>query len=125
MPQRILVVDDDEAIANAVAEYLRMLGYQVDCARELEEAQALLDNDAAYGLVISDLALTSLHGTEGLLMLSDLRARFPWIHVILMTGYSRPDVEHESATLGVDLFLRKPVCLAELCQSVAALVGEP
>ena len=42
MKPKILVVDDEELILSAIREYFLPLRYDVDCARELEEAEALL-----------------------------------------------------------------------------------
>ena len=61
----ILVVDDEESILFAVEQYIIAQDHTVDCARELEEAQALLDN-IRYDLVIADLRLSGIHGAEGL-----------------------------------------------------------
>ena len=61
MNQPILIVEDDDQVATSLREYLELSGYFVDQARELEEAQTLL-NHIEYSVVITDLRL----GTRGL-----------------------------------------------------------
>jgi DNA-binding response OmpR family regulator len=62
--ERILIVDDEELIVLAMRRYFEGLGYVVDSAYELEEAQAMLAN-VPYDLVIADLRLTGIGGVEG------------------------------------------------------------
>ena len=53
-PRRLLVVDDEAPILFALRQYFSPLGYAVVCAREREEAEALLAHDE-FALVIADL----------------------------------------------------------------------
>jgi DNA-binding response OmpR family regulator len=120
MSARILVVDDEEPILFAISEYFEPLGYQVDCARELEEAEALLSH-VRYALMIADLRLTGIHSNEGLELIRFARDRSPWTRIIVLTGYGSADMEAEALGRGVDAFLQKPMPLAELAEIVAAL----
>lgn len=120
MSARILVVDDEEPILFAISEYFEPLGYQVDCARELEEAEALLSH-VRYALLIADLRLTGIHSNEGLELIRFTRDRSPLTRVIVLTGYGSADMEAEALGRGVDAFLQKPMPLAELAEIVAEL----
>ena len=117
--QRMLVVDDEEAILFAMEEYFGTHGYRVDCARELEEAEALLAH-TRYGVVIADLRLTGINGSEGLELLSFVRACAPRTKILLLTAYGSPAVEAEARHRGVHAFLSKPKPLAEIAQMVMA-----
>jgi len=55
---RLLVVDDEESICFSMSEYFALQGYRVDTARELEEAEKLIEA-TEYKVVIQDLRLTS------------------------------------------------------------------
>lgn len=121
-PHRLLVVDDEAPILFALKDYFTCFGYEVDGARELEEAKALLVN-YPYSLVIADMRLTGIGGTEGLEMIGFVRERFPATRVILLTAYGSSEIEAEALKLGVDAFLHKPKPLSEVAQIVFGLLG--
>ena len=122
MKMRILVVDDEEPILFAIRDYLEPLGWQVDCAQELEEAEALLSH-IRYTLLIADLRLTGIHSNEGLELIRFVRERSPWTRVIVLTGYGSVEIEGEAVGRGVDAFLLKPQPLAALAEIAARLTG--
>jgi DNA-binding response OmpR family regulator len=119
--QRLLILDDEEAILLPVARYLTERGYVVITAREPEEAEALLECEA-FDLVILDLGLTRF-GRDGLEVLSDLRAKLPWLPVIVLSANICPEVEDEARRLRADAVLSKPQPLAELARVAAAALG--
>jgi two-component system, response regulator, stage 0 sporulation protein F len=121
-PHRLLIVDDEEPILLAMEEYFRTVGYDVDCVRELEEAEALLSK-LRYALVVADLRLTGIYGVEGLELVGYIRQRCPHTRMILLTAYGTPEIEAEARRLGVDAFIYKPKPLPELAQIVFALLG--
>jgi DNA-binding response OmpR family regulator len=124
MSYKCLVVDDEESILFAVSEYLRLYGCDVDCAGELEEAEALLSHNS-YDAVIADLRLAGSYGTEGLQIISDIRQRCPNTRTILLTAYGSREIEAEARRRGVDVVLHKPKPLAEIVQIIFALLEKP
>ena len=120
---RLLVIDDEDSIRFAMKEYFEVNGYQVDCAREAEEAEALLAH-LRYDAVIADLRLTGIYGSEGLGIIGSIRQRYPWARTILLTAYGSPEIQSEAERLGVDLFVHKPKPLPELEHMVAGLLGK-
>ena len=118
---RLLIVDDEEAILLPLSEYFRERGYEVVATREPEEAEALLDHDS-FDLVILDLALTYF-GREGLEVLSSIRARSPWLPVIVLSGNVSPEVEDEARRLRADAVLMKPQPLDVLAHLADGLRG--
>ena len=120
---RILIVDDEELIILAMRRYFEALGFSVDCAQELEEAQALLEN-YEYGLVIADLRLTGIGGVEGLEIVSDVHQKCANTRVILLSAYGTPEIERESYTRGADAFLHKPKAMMEIAQIAMNLLGQ-
>jgi CheY-like chemotaxis protein len=119
---KILVVDDEEPILFAFREFFGAYGYEVDCARELEEALAMLSS-IRYDLIIADLRLTGSHGAEGLEIIEDVRERAPWTRIILLTAYGSPEVEAEAQRRGADAFLQKPTPLPHIAKIVLDLLG--
>ncbi|HWM94462.1 MAG TPA: response regulator [Thermoanaerobaculia bacterium] len=122
MKPRLLIVDDEDAILAAIRDYFEPRGYDVDCARELEEAEALLSH-IRYALMIADLRLTGVHGNEGLELVRFARERSPWTRTIVLTGYGSTEIEMEAIGRGVDAFLQKPQPLSELAAIAANLTG--
>lgn len=121
MRPRILIVDDEEPILFAMAEYFRASGFEVDCASEMEEAAALV-NRVRYALVITDLRLTKVPGTEGLQLIQEIHGRVP---VIMLTAYGSPDVETWARAQGIAAFLTKPTSLSAIRDKALALIGGP
>jgi ActR/RegA family two-component response regulator len=120
---RMLVIDDEEPILFAAREYFEALGFLVDCATELEEAEALLSH-VVYAIVIADLRLTGIYGTEGLALVRHVRERCPKTRILLLTAYGSAAVEEEARRLGVDGFLQKPKPLPDVAQIVFGLLGK-
>ena len=121
--ERILIVDDEELIVIAMRKYFEGLGYQVDAAHELEEAQALLAN-RPYDLVIADLRLTGIGGVEGLQIVSDIHQRSGTTRVILLSAYGTPEIERESYNRGADAFLHKPKAMMEIASVAMNLLDQ-
>jgi DNA-binding response OmpR family regulator len=108
--RRLLVVDDEDSILFSMKEYLTARGFQVDCAQEMEEAEALLAN-IHYSAVLMDLRLTGTNGTEGLEIVRYIHERCPWTRIVLLTAYGSSEIEMEARRRGADAFLHKPMPL--------------
>ncbi|HYC87720.1 MAG TPA: response regulator [Thermoanaerobaculia bacterium] len=121
--ERILIVDDEELIVVAMRRYFEGLGYTVDSAHELEEAQALLAK-RRYDLVICDLRLTGIGGVEGLQIVSDIHQRSSDTRVILLSAYGTPEIERESYNRGADAFLHKPKSMMEIANVAVNLLDQ-
>jgi DNA-binding NtrC family response regulator len=119
---RILIVDDEDAILFAMREYFSMRGFDVDSTRQRDEALAFMEG-RSYAAVIADLCLTGSQSTEGLELAERVRERWPSTSVILLTAYGSPDIEAEARTRGVHAFLHKPHPLPDLVQIVLDLIA--
>jgi len=122
MNPRLLIADDEEAILFAMHEYFVALGYDVDCVRSQEEASALLDA-RHYAVVIADLRLDGGGAAEGLELVGDVRSRWPETHTIILTAYGSPEIEAHARSIGVEVFLNKPVQLDHVAGIVRRLAG--
>jgi CheY-like chemotaxis protein len=114
----ILVVDDEPAIREAVAEVLEDAGYRCVCARNGEEGLACLE-ETDPDLVLLDVMMPVLDGRE---MLRRLRAtpRFKETPVILMSAGLLPGGEMPP---GHTAFLKKPFSLDALLALVGRVAG--
>ena len=121
--RRILIVDDEDLIVMAMRKYFEGLGFLVDGAFELEEAQALLAN-YRYDLVIADLRLTGIGGVEGLQIVSDVHQRCANTRVVLLSAYGTPEIERESYNRGADAFLHKPKAMMEIAHVARTLLDQ-
>lgn len=121
MRDKILIIDDDTQLVNAYREYLTKQGYDVDSAQELEEAETLLAH-FPYSLVITDLRLSKL-GFGGLDLVKHIREQSLPTRIIVLTAYGWPDLKTEASSQGADAFLRKPMRLADLGETVGRLTG--
>ena len=120
MHGRMMIVDDEEPIVFSVHDYFTEHGWEVDCARELEEAQALAKaND--YDVVITDLHLTGIDGGEGLELVRYLRALGTSI-VIVFTACGTAQSERVALELGAHAFVQKTTPISEIAQLVARLI---
>ena len=103
----VLVVDDEESIRFALADYLIQKGHRVDIARTRPEAERrLAEHD--YSAVITDLQLTRADQRGGLELIRSIHAHTPRTATVLVTAYRTLGLDGEAARLGCKVVLRKP-----------------
>ena len=122
MTKRLLIVENEETILFALQRYFSRVGFIVDCASELEEAEALSTHNS-YDLVIADLALSTSGSTEGLEFIRHLRSSRSHARVIMLSAYGTAAVQREAYRRGADIFLQKPRPLAEIARVAQRLTG--
>ncbi len=115
---KILIVEDDTMLADAMSRALRQSAHMVQRAASGIEADRMLsDND--YDLVLLDVGLPHLDGFE---VLRRLRARRAKVPVMLLTVRDAIEDRVLGLDLGADDYLTKPFDLAELEARVRALI---
>ena len=107
----VLVVEDDAPIRETLREFLIGKNYKVSVARSGERAIALLDENHAFDIVLTDLRLPAGDGVE---VLRRARERNPSGYVVLMTGFASLESAIEAVRLGAFDYLVKPFSLTEL-----------
>ena len=120
-PGRLLIVDDEESIIFSMHDYFTELGWEVDCARKRDEAEALAGANE-YDAVITDMHLTGLRAAEGLELVSYLRARGS-AKVIVLTAYATDALEREAMERGAHAFLQKTVPIWQVAKLATELIG--
>lgn len=115
---RMLVVEDDAAIASAVCASLERAGHAVDHLANGTAAIAALQ-EHAFALVVLDLGLP---GEEGGQVLRRLRAAHDGVPVLVITAREDVDLRVRTLDLGADDYLVKPFSLAEFDARVRALL---
>jgi len=121
--RRIFMVDDKVTLCFAMREYFKLYDYQVDCAHNLDDATALL-NDSHYPIIIADLDLCGTHDLDGFKVIKMAREQCPETRIIVFTAYGSGEVESAARDLGVSAFLHKPSPLSEVARIVFELVGD-
>lgn len=115
---RILITEDDAALAEALQFSLTQAGYAVDRVSNGAAADEALKNDV-FGLLILDLGLPKLDGFE---VLRRLRRRNVPLPVLILSGREKPEEKVLALDLGADDYLVKPFSLSELQARVRALL---
>lgn len=115
---RLLVVEDEEFLREVVAESLEETGYEVVAVGDGSAGLAVLESDAAFDVLVSDIRLPGISGYE---LAAAGKALRPELKVILMTGYA-PSLppELQSAVYRV---LQKPFRIDSLADVVAAALA--
>ena len=115
---RLLLVEDDPMIGEAVRDLLRAEGYAVDWANDGDMADAALATQA-YDLVLLDLGLPR---RDGLAVLRDLRARKDRTPVLIATARDGVSQRVQGLDAGADDYVLKPYDLEELLARIRALL---
>jgi DNA-binding NtrC family response regulator len=103
--RHVLVIDDDAVVGRSFNRVLSDKGYEVDTARNGEEA--LKDIEAHdYDVVFTDIRMP---GMDGLEVAERIKARCPWTPIVVITGYGTEENEAKASVLGVSGFVRKPL----------------
>ena len=105
MPRsRILVIDDEPSVTDALRFMLTELGHHVDAAKSGGEAKELLKG-APYDLVFTDLRLPDASGID---LLTLIKGDTPDTEVIVMTAHGSLDITIEAIKRGAFYFIEKP-----------------
>ncbi len=115
--QTILVVDDEEAIAEAVRARLQSEGFQVAVAGDGAEAIALCEQ-VRPDLVVLDLMLPGMDGLEVCRQIQ----RDRWVPVLMLTARTEEADKVAGFAVGADDYLTKPFSLRELVVRVRAIL---
>jgi CheY-like chemotaxis protein len=121
--ERLLVVDDSDAVRRTYESHFSGCGFEVQCAASLKEAAERLAS-VSFSAVIVDVSLSSTAGTEGLAIAAYLRQLRGPPPVVVLTAYGEPQRASAAARLGVDAFLHKPVSLVWLERLLRSRVDE-
>src|SRR5256885_8545658 len=117
-PIRVLVVDNDEALARAMEESLAKVGYECIVATSGPEGARKIETDT-FDIVVTDLVMNDVDGME---ILGRSRQALPDAEVILVTGHATVPKAVEAMQQGAFNFLEKPITTSRLravCEKAA------
>ena len=118
---RLLIVEDNEELAELLAKGLQTAGYQADILSTIEEAKSILGK-TSYAALILDLGLPDGDGLE---LLRELRQRNNPIPVLVLTARGGLHDRIHGLRSGADDYLVKPFALEELIARLEAQLRRP
>ena len=107
---RILIVDDDDALRRMLVDYLSTQGYTALGVRSIQQGAEALRTDS-FDLVIADLRLEDGSGLD---LLKQLRQLSPRTYGVLMTGYATMETALEAIRIGLFDYMIKPILPAQI-----------
>jgi DNA-binding NarL/FixJ family response regulator len=119
-PPRVLLVEDERAVGDALTDCLKQIGCTVIAASDLTSANASANDDAqVFDVAILDLELPDGNGLE---LVEALRSRANPCVSLVLTGHEEIEWARRAAAMGVAGFLRKPVSARKLSTEVAKAI---
>jgi CheY-like chemotaxis protein len=113
--RRILVVDDEPFVCDAVKMMLAFDGHSVETASSAKDALALFDK-SKFDLVITDFAMPAMKGDE---LAVAIKARNPQQPIVMITAYAEMLQSTGDPMPGVDFIISKPFLLENLREAIA------
>src|SRR6266403_3967195 len=113
--RRILVVDDEPFVCDAVKMMLTFDGHVVETASNGKEALAMFDQ-GKFDIVITDFAMPSMKGDE---LAAAIKSRDPKQPVVMITAYAEMLQSSGNPLRGVDFIISKPFLLENLREAIA------
>jgi CheY-like chemotaxis protein len=119
VPRRILVVDDEPYVCDAVRMMLAFDGHQVETAASGRDALALFAK-GKYDVVITDYAMPVMKGDE---LAASIKMLAPDQPVVLITAYAEMLKSSETPLAGVDFIISKPFLLENLREAIEKMTA--
>src|SRR3989344_1971577 len=120
---KILLVEDEQKLATAIARGLGLEGYTVDTIADGKKALTRISlHRTDYDLIILDLMLPSMDGNEITTQMREMNITIP---VLVLTARNETDTKVQLLQSGADDYLVKPFSFAELVARIRALLRRP
>lgn len=117
---RILIVDDEDALRTILSSELVGAGYEIATAADGEEGVAEVKN-RKFDLVLLDIHMPKLDGFE---VLKFIKKEHPEVKVIMLTGFADLKNAIESKKYGAEDFVSKPYDLVDLLTTIERVLSE-
>ena len=119
--KKVLIVDDEENIVNALRRYLKKKNLEIHSVNEFHQAKFELTKQT-FDIIFLDLRLeNTLDRNSGIQLLQDVREYNPHAKIIVMTGFGSAEIAKKAYESGAYFYTEKPFdfealnkCLSEL-----------
>jgi DNA-binding NtrC family response regulator len=111
---KILVVDDEKHIRDSCIKLLQRKRFEAQGAADGTEALDKISKEL-FDLVLLDVRMPGMDGIE---VLRRAKEMVPEIVVLILTGHGTIDTANEALQLGAAGFIRKPIAIEDLAQSI-------
>ncbi len=115
---KLLIIEDEDLLADSMIEYLRKEGYQCEWAHNLDEAKTK-SWDYEYDCLIVDINLPDGNGLEVIEQIKEMKSKSG---IIVVSARNALDDRIHGLDLGADDYLTKPFDLAELNARIKAII---
>jgi CheY-like chemotaxis protein len=121
-PERVLFVDDEEALVEMAEDILAELGYEVTSRKNGREALELLKSDPSrFDLVITDQTMPEMTGIDLAGAILAIRADMP---IIMCTGFSHLVDADKAMAAGIKAFAMKPLTKREIARTIRNVLDD-
>ena len=114
--KRILVVDDEPLVCDALKMMLSFEGHVVTVKNSAEAALSVLETDA-FDMVITDFAMPGMRGNE---MASRIKSQRPQMPIVMITAYAEMLDSKKDSLGGVDCLVSKPFMMEDLRRAISS-----
>ncbi len=121
--ERVLLLEDDEAVRRAVTDLVASLGYRVDAVGSTHEASALIERGESYDLLLSDVVMPGTPTPPDFARLA--RTLQPGLKVLFMSGYAENVIVHQGRIDADVHLIQKPYRKDQLAKELRRLLDEP
>ena len=118
MPERILIVDDEDTLRMTMKSRMEVAGFETQTAETGEEALAKM-KEKEFDVVLLDIKMPGMGGMEALRLFNEL---YPKTDVVMLTGFADFGTAIECLKLGAKDYMVKPVDSTELIARLRSLV---
>lgn len=114
MSEKVLLVDDEQDLLEAMAERMRIRGMDVSTTTSARDALRKTE-EGSYDAIVIDLMMPEMDGLE---VLKAIKEKNPDLQVILLTGLATVEKSLEAIKLGAMDLMEKPPDLMELTEKI-------
>jgi CheY-like chemotaxis protein len=118
--KRVLVVDDEPFVCDAVKMMLAFDGHDVVTTNDAKEALGIFDKDK-FDLVITDYAMPGMKGDE---LAAAIKAKSPQQPIVMITAYAEMLQSSGRKLTGVDFLVSKPFLLEHLREAISSVLPD-